>query len=68
MMTRNVKRTALVLPITTSTDLKAMAAAKHTTVTELIRRYIRLGLYVDSKPDAQFIERRNGTDKEIILL
>src|SRR5262245_58664691 len=69
--TPGVKRYNLVLPEDLFTALQELADKRQTTVVDLIRRFIKLGLIaakVEETPDAALIIREGDTEQRIILL
>jgi hypothetical protein len=66
-----VKRYSLVLPEDLFTALQTLADQRQTTVVDLIRRFIKLGLIaakVEDTPGAALLIREGETEREIILL
>ena len=66
-----VKRYSLVLPEELFTALQTLADQRQTTVVDLIRRFIKLGLIaakVEDTPGAALLIREGETEREIILL
>ena len=71
-MTKNAKtddmyRYNLVLPRELFDDLQAAADAKHTTVAEMIRQFIRLGALA-TQPGIEIVVRKDGQDTILLLL
>jgi len=69
--TNGTKRYTLVLPNSVFEQVQQLANAKQTTIVELLRKFIKLGLVayeVQEKPDAALILREGNTEKEILLL
>jgi hypothetical protein len=69
--TRGVKRYSLVLPEDLFEEIQHLAEKRQTTVVDLIRRFIKLGLLaaqVEETPGAAFIIREGDTEREIIFL
>lgn len=67
----DLKRYNLVLPHELFDEVKLLADQRHTTVLELIRRFIRLGLltsYIADNPDAMLLIREGDTERELVLL
>lgn len=65
------KRYNLVLPEELFNEIQKLADEKHTTVLDVLRRFIKLGLIaarVEETPDAALIIREGTTEREIILL
>jgi hypothetical protein len=51
--------------------LEALAAARHATVLEVLKQFIRLGLYVSKAtqaPDTAVVLRAGGRERELLLL
>ncbi len=66
-----VKRYNLVLPEDLYDDVRRQADEHGTTVVELIRKFIKLGLLaldVQKNPESAFIIREGDTERELILL
>jgi hypothetical protein len=69
--TRATKRFNVVLPAELLSDLEEIAEAKHTTVLELIRRFIKLGLLAvraETTPELEFIVRERGVESRVMIL
>jgi hypothetical protein len=69
--TPGLKRYSLVLPEDLFTAIQALADQRQTTVVDLIRRFIKLGLIaakIEDTPDAALIIREGDTERQIILL
>jgi len=67
----NVKRYSLVLPEELFDAVQELAEQRQTTVVELIRRFIKLGLIaarIEETEGAALIIREGETEREIILL
>jgi hypothetical protein len=71
-MTENLlKRYSLVLPEELFNEVQELATREHTTVVELMRRFIKLGLLafkVQETPDAALIIREGSSEREIVFL
>lgn len=68
---RELKRSNLALPDTLFQEVQELANRQHTTVVELIRRFIKLGLLatqIQERPDAALLIREGEKEREIILL
>jgi hypothetical protein len=66
-----MKRYSLVLPEDLFTAIQELADQRQTTVVDLIRRFIKLGLIaakVEDTPGAALIIREGDTERQIILL
>lgn len=66
-----MKRYNLVVPEDLFNELQQLAEARGTTVADLLRRFIKLGLIalqVDQDPNSALIIREGGTEREILLL
>ncbi len=66
-----VKRYNLALPGELYDQIQLLAERKHTTVLDLLRRFIKLGLLaakLDDDPDAALIIRQGNTEREIVLV
>jgi hypothetical protein len=69
--TRNTKRYNVVLPAELFDQLQEVADQKHTTVLELIRRFIKLGLLAvraETTPDLDFLVREHGVESRVMIL
>jgi len=69
--TRNVKRYNLVLPEELYEEVQRVALEQHTTVVELLRKFIKLGLLavdIENTPDAQLIIREGEKERQLVLL
>ena len=69
--TSGLKRYSLVLPEDLFTALQELADQRQTTVVDLIRRFIKLGLIaakIEDTPGAALIIREGDTERQIILL
>ena len=65
------KRHNLVLPSELYHRLQQVAEEKHTTITDLIKRFVKLGLLaveVENSPGSELIIRENGAERRILLL
>ena len=65
------KRYTLVLPEALFDELQGLADTRGTTVADLLRRFVKLGLLairVEEDPDSALIIREGGTEREILLL
>jgi hypothetical protein len=66
-----MKRYTLVLPTELFDEVKRVADARQTTVVDMLRRFIRLGLLsvrLEETPDAALLIREGESEKEILLL
>ena len=61
------KRTTITFPRELSDELERVADKKGISMAELVRKFCRLGLRVDTT-NGQLIVRENGQEKELILL
>lgn len=69
--TKRVKRYNLVLPEDLFDELQAVADQEQTTVVDVIRKFIKLGLLVvqaDKSPDSKIIIREGETERELIFV
>lgn len=67
----SIKRYNLVLPEELFDEVRREADEHGTTVVDLIRRFIKLGLLamnIQEDPDSALIIRKGDTEKELILL
>lgn len=70
-MTSATKRYNLVLPEELYQEVLTIADRRHTTVVELIRRFVKLGLLVakaEESPDMAFILREGDKEQQLLLL
>lgn len=70
-MERGLKRYNLVLPEELFRELQMLAEHRHTTVVELLRKFIRLGLLVakfEESPDTVFVVREGDKERQLVLL
>lgn len=70
-MTSAAKRYNLVLPEELYQEVQSLAEQRHTTVLELLRRFVKLGLLVakaEESPDMAFILREGDKERELLLL
>ena len=67
-----LKRYNLVLPASLYAKLDEQADRQQTTVVDLIRKYLRLGLaittLVEDDPDAALIVRSGDVERELVIL
>ena len=59
------------LPGELLTELQEVADQKHTTVVELIRKFVKLGLLAvqaESTPGMEFLIRENGVEQRVLIL
>ncbi len=69
--TTGVKRYHLVVPEDLFEQVQELAEQRHTTVVELLRRFIKLGLVaakVEENPDAALLIREGDRERQIILI
>jgi predicted transcriptional regulator len=70
-VTSAAKRYNFVLPEELYQELQALADHRHTTVVDLLRRFVKLGLLVakaEESPDMAFILREGDKERELVLL
>lgn len=70
-MATDAKRFNLVLPQEVFDEVQQIAAARHSTVVEVLRQFIRLGLLVaqaEQRDDAAFVYRQDGQERRIMLI
>lgn len=70
-MTSGTKRYNLVLPEEIFTEVQTLADRHHTTVLEILRRFVKLGLLVakaEESPDASFLIRKGDEEQRLVLL
>lgn len=67
----DLKRYNLVLAEEMYAELEKVAHKRHTSVVEILRRYIKLGLLVeqiDERPGAELLIREGARERQIVLL
>ena len=67
----DLKRYNLVLPEELFAELEKIAAKRHTSVVEVLRRYIKLGLLVeqiDERPGVELLIREGERERQIVLI
>jgi hypothetical protein len=70
-MTNAAKRYNLVLPEELYTEVQTLAERRGTTVVEVFRRFIRLGLLIakaEEAPDMELILRKGDKEQQLVLL
>ena len=70
-MTNAAKRYNLVLPEELYNEVQTLAEHRGTTVVEVFRRFIRLGLLIakaEEAPDMEFILRKGDKEQQLLLL
>ncbi len=70
-MAKELKRYNLALPEELFNEVQRVADEKQTTVVELLRKFIKLGLLavtVENKPDAELVIREGERERQLILL
>jgi hypothetical protein len=70
-VTSAAKRYNFVLPEELYQEVQTLAEQRHTTVVDLLRRFVKLGLIVaqaERSPDMAFILREGDRERELILL
>jgi hypothetical protein len=68
---RGIKRYNLALPEELFNELQELAERKQTSVVDILRRSIKLGLLaasLEETPDSAIIIRRGGVEREIVLI
>jgi hypothetical protein len=68
---RSTKRYNLVLPAELFDELQEVADQKHTTVQELVRRFVKLGLLAvraETTPGLDFLVRESGVESRVMIL
>jgi hypothetical protein len=69
--TRPQKRYNVMLPAELFDELQEVAKQKHTTVLELIKRFVKLGLLAvraETSPDLDFLVRERGVESRVMIL
>ncbi len=67
----DIKKYNLALPQKLFDKLQEAADKQHTTVVELLRKFIKLGLIIielDGKSDSAFIIREGDNEREVVFL
>jgi hypothetical protein len=67
----DLKRYNLVLPAELFDELQQVADKRHTTVVELLRKFVKLGLMavqIDENPSAALLIREGKTERQIVIL
>ncbi len=67
----DIKKYNLALPQELFDKLQEVTDRQHTTVVELLRKFIKLGLIVidlDEQPDAALIIREGDKEREVVFL
>lgn len=70
MRKSGVKRYSLALPADLYDDLQRVAQERNTTVVELLRRFIKLGLFaleIEDEPGSALIIREGEKEREILM-
>lgn len=70
-MAKELKRYNLVLPEELYEEIQKLAEEEQTTVVELLRKFIKLGLLavnIEKNPNAELVIREGGREKQLILL
>lgn len=62
-----MKRYNLVIPEILFNEVQELATQEHTTVVDLLRRFIKLGL-IAARPNVVLIMREEGKEREVLLL
>ncbi len=68
---KDQKRYNLVLPKELYEEVRQLADKRQTTVVDLLRRFIKLGLLatsIEEAPNSSLLVKENGVEREIILL
>lgn len=68
---KRLKRYNLVLPAELFDEVQQLADKQHTSVVEMLRKFIKLGLLaiqIEETSDATLLIREGDTEREIILL
>ena len=66
-----LKKYNLTLPHALYTEIETLAKSEHTTVLELVRRFLKLGLLVakiQATPGATLIIREGDSERQLVLL
>lgn len=69
--TGGLKRYNLVLPEELFDELQGMADRENTTVVDVLRKFIKIGLLVDkvsNSDNSKLLIRENNVDREVILV
>ena len=68
---KTIKRYSLALPEELFNELQRVADEKQTSIVEVLRKYIKVGLLLESienSPDSTLLIREGGTERQIILI
>jgi len=68
---KEVKRYNLALPVDLFEEVQRLADERQTTVVDMFRRFVKLGLlaaYLEDQPDAALIIRDGNTERQVLLL
>ena len=71
MSGKKLKRYNLVIPEELFNEVQQLADKQHTTVVEVLRRFVKLGLIasaMEEKPDAALILREGKVEREVLLI
>lgn len=67
----DIKKYNLAMPQELFDKLQETADKQHTTVVELLRKFIKLGLLIielDGRPDSAFLIREGDKEREVVFL
>lgn len=70
-MSDETKNYALRIPMGLYNEVKQVADNHHTTVLEMLKKFIKLGLVlvaIEKKPDTMIIIREGESEREIVLM
>lgn len=68
-MPAETRRYSLVIPVDLFNELESLANDQKTTIVEILRKFIKLGLMVVRADEStKFIVRTDGVDREVVLL
>ena len=64
------RRFQVLLPDELLAEMQAIASREHTSVVEILRRYIKLGLLIDrvNRDGGKFLIRENNIDREVLMV
>ncbi len=68
---RGMKKYQIVVPESLFAEIEQIAASRQTTVIDIIRRFLKLGLLtakIENNPNAALFIKEGDTEREIILL
>lgn len=64
----SLKRYSLVIPTELFNEVKALADSQHTTVVEVLRRFIKMGLFITKTPNCKVVIIEDDKEQEITFI